>query len=602
MNKHADFTRVFDILAYQQEKYPQQAALSFQQDGKWKSLSIQEIQTQVHHISEWLLSQNFKKGDCMAIIPRMGSAMWMMLDFACQQMGMITVPLHPTSTAEEMEFILNEVQAKICIAADVELMNKVKSVFNHAHLYHLKEGVDGYFPAYQPFLKSRDVEGQTDAHFDSSRLRDSVTSNVASTDTLCILYTSGTSGTPKGAVLTHQNVVSNIKSLLPLFPINPGDKILSFLPFSHIFERTSCYAYLAFGANVYFSHDLKTVNHDFRSVKPVFCTTVPKTLERMYEILEEKRQQRKGMERVFVKWAMRVGEQFKSDKRKGFLFGLKLFVARVVVLNRWRKALGGRLKYMVVGAAALRPEIGRLFSAAGVMTLSGYGMTEASPFIAVNRPEPGMNKFGTVGLPGPGVEIKLDSPNESGEGEILVKGPNIMSGYFNRPELNADVFTRDGWFRTGDIGKMVNKRFLTITDRKKDIFKTSSGIYIAPQELEGLLVSSPFISQALVYGFNKPFVVAVLVPHFALLQNWCDEQQIHWTSATYMVHNIKVIQKFEEEVVQLNSMLPNYKKIQKFVLSDCEWTTETGELTTSLKMIRAKLFDKYRTDIEKLYS
>ena len=589
-----DFTRVFDILTYQQQKYAQVSALNYSVDGKWEAYSVQEIQQRANSISAWLLNNGFQKGDTIAIIPRMGSPLWMMLDFGCQQVGVITVPLHPTSSSEEMEFILDEVQAKVCIAADVELLNKVKTVFQHQHLYHLENSVDGFFPACQP----EPVEGQTHTRFDKL----SVTSAIEPTDTLCILYTSGTSGTPKGAVLTHQNIVSNIKSLLPLFPINPGDKILSFLPFSHIFERTSCFAYMAFGANIYFSQDLKNVNHDFRSVKPVFCTTVPKTLERMYEILEEKRQQRKGYERLFVKWAMRVGEQFKSDKRKDFLFGLKLFLARTVVLNRWRKALGGNLKYMVVGAAALRPEIGRLFSAAGVMTLSGYGMTEASPFIAVNRPEPGMNRFGTVGLPGPGVEIKLHNPNENGEGEILVKGPNIMSGYFNRPELNSEVFTADGWFRTGDIGKMVNKRFLTITDRKKDIFKTSSGIYIAPQELESLLVSSPFISQAMVHGFNKPFVIAVLVPHFAVLQSWCDEQQIHWTSPTYMIHNIKVIQKFRAEIDQLNGKLPNYKKIQKFVLSDSEWTTESGELTTSLKMIRTKLAEKYQSEIEKLYS
>lgn len=587
MSKHADFTRVFDILTYQQKKYPQQAALSFQQNGKWKSLSIKEIKNKVDAISGWLLKQNFKKGDCIAIIPRMGSPMWMMIDFACQQIGMITVPLHPTSTAEEMKFILNEVQAKICVAADVALMEKVKLVFTYQHLYHLEDGVAGYF------LSNSD-RVQNPVGIDKE--------NILPTDTLCILYTSGTSGTPKGAVLTHQNIVSNIKSLLPLFPINPGDKTLSFLPFSHIFERTSCYAYMAFGANIYFSQRLETVNLDFRSVQPVFCTTVPKTLERMYEILEEKRQQRKGLERMFVKWAMRVGEQFKSEKRKGFLFGTKLFIARVLVLYRWRSALGGKLKFMIVGAAALRPEIGRLFSAAGVLMLSGYGMTEASPFITVNRPEPGMNKFGTVGLPGPGVEIKLDNPNENGEGEILVRGPNIMQGYFNRPELNAEVFTADGWFRTGDIGKMVNKRFLAITDRKKDIFKTSSGIYVAPQELEGLLKSSPFISQAMVHGFNKPFVVAVLVPHFVLLQAWCDEQSIHWTSPQFMVHNIKVIQKFQQELDRLNQTLPNYKKVQKFILSETEWTTDSGELTTSLKMIRARLLDKHQSEIEKLYT
>jgi long-chain acyl-CoA synthetase len=321
----------------------------------------------------------------------------------------------------------------------------------------------------------------------------------------------------------------------------------------------------------------------------------------MYEILEEQREQKGALKKMLVTWAMKVGEQFKSEKRKGFLFGLKLFLARVLVLNRWKKGLGGKMKFTVVGAAALRSDIGRLFSAAGVMTLSGYGMTEASPFIAVNRMEPGMNQFGTVGLPVPGVEIRLDELNENGEGEILVKGPNIMKGYLNRPELNIDVFTPDGWFRTGDVGKMVNKRFLAITDRKKDIFKTSSGIYIAPQPLESHFMTSPFISQCLVIGFNKPFVCAILVPHWNLLQTWCEESGVHWTSPQFMVHNIKVIQKMQEEVDRLNELLQNYQRVNKFILSEVDWTVESGELTTSFKMIRSKLLEKYKIELEKLY-
>jgi long-chain acyl-CoA synthetase len=260
MNSSADFTRVFDILEYQQKKYPQDAALNFQQDGKWRACSMLEIQQRANSVSTWLLKNDFKKGDSIAIIPRMGSPLWLMIDFGCQQVGVITVPLHPTSSTEEMKFIVDEVNAKICIATDVELMSKVKTVFQNQHLYHLEKDVDGFFPACHPEL----VKG---SGFDKLS-----PTEIKPTDTLCILYTSGTSGTPKGAVLTHQNVVSNIKSLLPLFPINPGDKILSFLPFSHIFERTSCFAYMAFGANIYFSQDLKKVNLDFRSVKPVFCT------------------------------------------------------------------------------------------------------------------------------------------------------------------------------------------------------------------------------------------------------------------------------------------------------------------------------------------
>jgi long-chain acyl-CoA synthetase len=588
MSRSVDFSRVFEIISYQQEKYAQRTALNYFGKDKWAGLSTTEIQQNVDNISSWLIEQGFQKGDCVAIVPRMGSPRWMMIDFACQQLGMITVPLHPTSSVAEMRFILEETKSKLCIAADVTLYEKVKTAFANSNIFHLDDKADGFFIA---------LNFKSAIHPELINRRNT----VVETDTLAIMYTSGTSGTPKGAVLTHFNVVSSIKSILPLLPIEPGDRALSFLPFSHIFERTACYAYMAYGANIYFSEALEGISKDFQTVRPYFCTCVPKTLERMYEILEEQREQKGALKKMLVTWAMEVGEQFKSERRKGFLFGVKLFLARILVLNQWRKGLGGKMKYTVVGAAALRPEIGRLFSAAGVMTLSGYGMTEASPFIAVNRMEPGMNQFGTVGLPVPGVEIKLDEPNENGEGEILVKGPNIMKGYLNRPELNQEVFTTDGWFRTGDVGKMVNKRFLAITDRKKDIFKTSSGIYIAPQPLESHFMTSSFISQCLVIGFNKPFVSAILVPHWVLLQTWCEENGVHWTSPQFMVHNIKVTQKMQQEVNRLNESLQNYQRVHKFILSEVDWTVEGGELTTSFKMIRSKLMEKYKMELEKLY-
>ena len=588
MSRHVDFTRVFEILSYQQEKYAQGSALNYFENGKWIGKSTSEIQQQVDSISSWLIEKGFQKGDCVAIVPRMGSPFWMMIDFACQQLGMITVPLHPTSAAVDMKFILDETHAKLCIAADVALYEKMKSVFNNSNLFHLDNKMEGFFSA---------LNLNNTIHPELLNRKNA----VGETDTLAIMYTSGTSGTPKGAVLTHLNVVSNIKSILPLLPIEAGERALSFLPFSHIFERTACYAYVAYGSNIYFSEKLEGISQDFQTVQPYFCTCVPKTLERMYEILEEQREQKSALKKKLVTWAMKVGEQFKSERRKGFLFGMKLWLARILVLNRWQKGLGGKMKFTVVGAAALRPEIGRLFSAAGVMTLSGYGMTEASPFITVNRMEPGMNQFGTVGLPVPGVEIKLDEPNENNEGEILVRGPNIMKGYFHRPELNNEVFTSDGWFRTGDVGKMVNKRFLAITDRKKDIFKTSSGIYIAPQPLETHFMTSPFISQCLVIGFNKPFVSAILVPHWNLLQTWCEENGVHWTSPQFMVHNIKVIQKMQQEVDQLNKPLQNYQRLHKFILSEVDWTVEGGELTTSFKTIRGKLLEKYKIELDKLY-
>jgi long-chain acyl-CoA synthetase len=328
---------------------------------------------------------------------------------------------------------------------------------------------------------------------------------------------------------------------------------------------------------------------------------VPKTLEKMYDILNQKRLEKGLIKRRVIAWAMQVGEKYKDRQRNDVLYRFRLFFARLFVLNSFRRALGGKIKFIAVGAAALQPDIGRLFSAAGILTLSGYGMTETSPFISVNRTEPGLHQFGTVGIPVPGVQIKIDEPNENGEGEILVTGTNVMLGYYHRPEQTREVFTTDGWFRTGDVGKIVNRRFLVITDRKKDIFKTSAGKYVAPQVLENYFTSSPFITQCLILGFNKPFVSAVLVPNFSLMKAWCDEQGIHWTAPAYMVHNIKVIKKIQEEVDRLNESLQGFERVKKFILSEEEWTVENKDLTTSFKPKRARLLEKHSLDIEKIY-
>jgi long-chain acyl-CoA synthetase len=589
-----DFTRVFDILSYQQKKYPQSKALSGKHNGGWKSYSLEEIIHQTDQASCWLIGNGYQRGDRVAVMPKMGSPEWLIIDFACQQVGLVLVPIHPTSSVEEITFIINETEAKICITADADLRSKILSLKDSSSckkIFHLERGTDGNLLT---------LLNEVTATFHAAEM-ETRKSQILPSDLLAILYTSGTSGTPKGVMLSHANVVSSIKSMLTILPVNPGDRVLSFLPFSHIFERTASFTYMAFGSQIYFSQRLDELSYDFKYVKPLCCTTVPKTLEKMYDILSERLLEKNVVKRNVIRWAMLTGEKYKDKQQQDALYRLKLFIARILVLNTFRKALGGKIKFMAVGAAALRPDIGRLFSAAGVLTLSGYGMTEASPLISVNRTEPGLNQFGTVGMPAPGVQIKIDEPNENGEGEILVKGPNIMQGYYNRPEQTREVFTDDGWFRTGDVGKMVNKRFLAITDRKKDIFKTSAGKYVAPQVLENYFTTSPFIMQCLVMGFNKPFVSAVLVPNYSLLKAWCEEQGIHWTAPTYMVHNIKVIKKFQDETDRLNESLQGFERIKKFILSEEEWTVENKDLTTSFKPRRAKLLEKHKNEIEKIY-
>ena len=390
--------------------------------------------------------------------------------------------------------------------------------------------------------------------------------------------------------------------MLTLIPLEPGHRVLSFLPFSHILERATTYGYIAFGVSIYFSESRESFSRDFKSVRPYFSTSVPRVLEKMYDFLQQQLMTKNVIKRNIIQWAMGVGKQYREKLRIGPIYAIKLFIARILVLRHWHNQLGGKMRYMVVGAAALRPEIGRLLSATGIKVVEGYGLTETAPLISINRFEPGMNRFGNVGLVIPGLEIKLDKQNDDEDGEIIVKGPNVMLGYFKKPELTLSVLTPDGWLRTGDVGKFVESHFLQITDRKKDIFKTSTGKYIAPLPLQNHFARSAFIQRCLILGFQRPFVTALIVPHFEILKDWCQREEIHWTSPEFMIHNIKVIHLFENEIDKLNEALPNYQQVKGFVLCPREWSIEKGEITATLKPVRKVLEDHFENEIQKLYS
>ena len=588
----SDFTRIFDILAYQQNKYANANALNSYSNGKWQSFSIHHIKQKVDAISCYLIETGFNKGDKVVFIPVIGSPEWMMVDFAFQQIGVVVVPVHPTSGAAEFELILSETKPKCCIAADKELQEKFRMIIQKQDLNIEIDYLSSYF------------QRATEANVGEA-LRDQlslVKGTIQPTDLLAIMYTSGSSGVPKGVVLTHSNIIHNIKAVLTMLPLEPRQRIISFLPFSHILERMACYSYMAFGVSLYFSQDKENFLRDLKAVRPFLCTSVPRVLEKMYDYMEEQSMQRNWLKRKLITWAMYVGKQYGEGGSSSIALSIKLIIARALVLRQWRKRLGGKIRYMIVGAAALRPEIGRMFSAAGIRVIEGYGMTEAAPLITINRFEPGMNRFGTVGMSIQGVDVMIDSPDENQEGEILVKGPNVTSGYFNRPELNAVAFTNDGWFRTGDVGKFVHQRFLKITDRKKDIFKTSAGKYIAPQPLESHFAESPFIERCLIIGFQRPFVTALIVPHFEFLEAWCQQESIHWTSPQFMIHNIKVLAKYQQEIDQLNISLPNVEHVKGFALCPDDWSIERGEMTNTLKPVRQKLMLTYESEIEKMYN
>jgi len=592
--KGSDFTRLFDLISYQQRKYPNPRALNHFINNQWQPLSIEEFQTQVDQVSCWLIDNDYKKGDKALLIPYIGRPEWMIIDMACQQIGMVVVPIHPYQHDEEVKTIVEETEAKLCLTTNhnFEQLKKIaRSTPQQPQVFQIEPDSDNYFIAFTN-------KSTKETFSELERIRNTITPS----DTACIMYTSGSSGEPKGVVLSHHNIICNIKSALTFIPLEPKDVVLSFLPFSHILERTTNYAYLAFGVSIYYSGSRESFSQDFKSVRPLFCTSVPRVLEKMYDYLMQQLLSKNKIKRKTIRWAINVGQKYKEREKIGFNYAIKLFFARLFVLRHWRSMLGGRIKYMVVGAATLRPEIGRLLSAAGIQVVEGYGLTETSPLVSINRFDPGMNKFGTVGLVIPGVEIKIETSEDEEEGEIWVKGPNVTQGYYKKPELTKEAFTNDGWFKTGDIGKMVDERFLQITDRKKEIFKTSTGKYIAPLPLQNHLGQSPFIQHCLILGFQRPFVIALIVPHFEILESWCESENIHWTSSEFMIHNIKVINKFESEIEALNGGLPNFKQIKGFVLCPKDWSAEKGEITHTLKPVRTVLEENYKTEIEKVYS
>lgn len=592
--KGSDFTRLFDLIGYQQKKYPNPRALNHYTDNQWQSLSIQEFQTQVDRVSCWLIDNAFKKGDKALLVPYIGRPEWMIIDMACQQIGMVVVPIHPYQHDEEVRTIVEETEAKLCLTTNhnFEQLKKIaQSIPQQPQIFQIEPNSSNYFTAFT----NKSTE-------DTFAELESIKNTIAPSDTACIMYTSGSSGEPKGVVLSHYNIVCNIKSALTFIPLEPKDVVLSFLPFSHILERTTNYAYLAFGVSIYYSSSRESFSQDFKSVRPLFCTSVPRVLEKMYDYLQQQLLSKNKVKRKTIQWAINVGARYREREKISFSYAIQLFFARLLVLRHWRSMLGGRIKYMVIGAATLRPEIGRLLAAAGIHVAEGYGLTETSPLVSINRFDPGLNKFGTVGLVIPGVEIKIETSEDEEEGEIWVKGPNVTQGYYKKPELTKEVFTDDGWFKTGDIGKMVNERFLQITDRKKEIFKTSTGKYIAPLQLQNHISQSSLIQRCLILGFQRPFVIALIVPHFEILKSWCESEDIHWTSPEFMIHNIKVINKFKSEIEALNVGLPNFKQIKGFVLCPKEWSAENGEITHTLKPVRTVLEENYKTEIEKIYN
>ncbi len=593
--QHIDFQRIIDIFPYQQAKYPTKSALSGKQGLQWQSFSTEACQTQFDRVSAGMLQLGLQRGDKVGIMTRQGSPAWTFLDIGMQQIGIIVVPIHAIITERDLIYILNDAEVKYCITQNRELHDKVKaiqpSVNSLKEIYTLEELPD------VPHWSALSIE-PTAVH-QSQML--SLKAAIHEDDLATIIYTSGTTGNPKGVMLSHKNIVSNIKATLASIPLNCDKVSLSFLPMSHIFERMVTYTYMAAGASLYFAEDLDNILSNMREVRPHYFTAVPRLLEKTYDRIQERACKLPLALRKILNWAIKVGEKY-PDRRLSPMYWWQQKLAYLLVFRLWRRATGRRIEGIIVGAAALQPNLARLFTAAGFNVKEGYGLTETSPVVSFNRFEPGGHHFGTVGIPVPGVEVKIDNPDENGEGEILVHGPNVMLGYYKQPEATAAVFTEDGWLRTGDVGGFKHKHFLAITDRKKDIFKTSQGKYVAPQHIETLLKSSPYIEQCMVIGHNRAFAAVLLVPNFVLLEQWCKENDVHWTGPQFMVLNPKVQQFYDQRMEEFNTELASHEKLRRVILLHEEWTAEDGAFTPTLKVKRPVLLERFKKQIEEVYS
>jgi long-chain acyl-CoA synthetase len=592
-----DFNLLFDILDYQQQRFPNRVALAGRRpDGQWHTWTTADVILERDRMSAGLLEVGIKPGDRVGLLTHKGSPRWVIADAALLQIGAVPVPIHATARPDEVAHIARDADLKACFVSNAPLLNLFRTAAPQVSLLIGLESTDG---TTQWEAVACDVG---DAELERIRtLRAAVDPHALAT----LLYTSGTTGVPKGVMLSHANIVSNIKSVLTIIPVDSTVTTVSYLPLSHIFERSVCYLYQVCGTSIWYADSIETLPATLREVRPHFFTAVPRVLERTYERLLERRDQAGFLGKKLIDWAIALGERYPyaGGRAMPLDYRIKRWVADLLVYRRWRKAMGGRVQSIAVGAAALQPRLGRLFSAAGVDVREGYGLTETSPVVAFNRFEPGGVHFGTVGIPAPGVEVRIAEPTDGAtDGEVEVRGPNVMLGYLGLPEETASKMTPDGWLRTGDLGHIEHKRFLRITGRKSEVFKTTSGKFVAPAYVEEQLLQSPFVDQCMAIGLNRPHVGALIVPNFQHLEAWCAENQVHWTAPEYMILNPKIEKLFRAEVDRISdNYLSKEEKIKTFALLTENWTAENGLLTPTLKMRRNAIEQHFSDDIKRLF-
>ncbi|MEM1339036.1 MAG: long-chain fatty acid--CoA ligase [Bacteroidota bacterium] len=583
-------TRLFDFPYYQLDKYNLQSALVTKKNGEWEATSTEEYINKANTISRGLLRMGVKPDDKIAIISMTNRTEWNIMDIGVLQIGAQTVPIYPTISEEDYEYVLNHSEAKYCFVSCDDVLKKVlaisgktkklKDVFSFDKLENCNH--------WSEVLE----KGKDKSNHDEVEARKD---NVQPDDLATLIYTSGTTGKPKGVMLTHNNIVSNVIASERRVPLRGGSAALSFLPVCHIFERMILYLYQYCGIQIYFAEGLDKISVNAKEVNPNVMTVVPRLLEKVYDAIVGKGEELDGIKKKLFFWAVDLGLKFEPYGKNGWLYEKQLGVARKLIFSKWKEALGGEVELLVSGSAALQPRLARVFGAAGMPVMEGYGLTETSPVISVNEQENAGWKIGTVGRVIDGVEVKI-----ADDGEILCKGPNVMKGYYKDSEKTAEVL-QDGYFHTGDIGEIDADGILRITDRKKEMFKTSGGKYVAPQLLENRFKQSRFIEQIMVVGEGEKMPAALIQPNFEFLNTWCTENNITIGQNSDIVINEKVIERMQEEVDDANTDFAKWEKVKQFRLTPDVWSIDDGHLTPTMKLRRKVVKEKYITLYNDIY-
>lgn len=586
-----EISRLFDFPYYQLEQYNLESALVTKKDGKWISTSTQEYLDKANAVSRALIEMGVKKNDKIAVISSSNRTEWNIMDIGVLQVGAQNIPIYPTISAEDYEYVLNHSESIYCFVSDEEVYQKVMKVMDKTQLREVYSFDD--IKGCKHYSELIDLGNG----LDNQDQVESRKNDVKPSDLATIIYTSGTTGKPKGVMLSHNNITSNaLDSTKRLPPIPPGTRVLSFLPICHIFERVLIYIYQHAGTTIYFAESIETIGENIKEVKPNLMSVVPRLLEKVFDKIMAKAEDLSPIKRNLFYWAVAVGEKWEPYKQNGWWYNFKLGIARKLIFSKWQEALGGNLKTMVSGSAALQPRLSRIFGAAGMQVMEGYGLTETSPVVSVGMYADKHYKVGTVGKPIDKVEVKIAE-----DGEILIKGPNVMMGYYKDPERTAEVMSGD-YFHTGDKGMIDEDGFLKITGRKKEMFKTSGGKYVIPTLLENQLKQSRFIEQVMVVGEGEKMPAAIIQPNFDFVRDWIERKEKDIELTEEAIASSEIIHKrIQKEVDKCNSKFGKWEQIKKFELTPEIWSIDGGHLTPTMKMKRDVILNKFRDIYERIY-